>query len=379
MADPVSYTHLGLDTSALIAAGWPNPSVHLANVVESCRSMEIRVLMPELALAEAEAVWVRKTAEAIEKADAAIEKAAWQMRGLRLVDLAGLPWPDRDARLDYYRRTVAGLKEAWNWVVVPLPDVALREAVLDSLAHEPPFAPTDSGFRDSVLMWSLLQAVPKGSTIGLIAEDRSFKKPHIDQATKRRGVCLHVYQSPQEAWRDTEMMIKNAGLLTMLDEWNVRNEQLKAAVEVDREHLDEFVAEQLRVSEYPSGVNGRVESVREVHVRGIDLVHGMFGEKPTDATIMVAVTVNVVVTSLSGLGPRTLGIGEVFEVGAPAESVKTAEVEIDGTAHVSVALAWPKEAEGALSLTYGTVRFSTAEEDRMQRKALIEAMKKPNR
>ena len=301
------------------------------------------------------------------------------MRGL--VDLPGLPWPDRDTELDYYRRTVAGLEEAWDWALVPLPDVTLRDVVLESLAHEPPFAPADSGFRDSVLVRSLLQAVPEGSTIGLIAGDRSFKKPHIDQAAKRRGVRLHVYQSPQEAWRDTEMMIRNAGFLAMLDEWNARNEQLKAAVEVDREHLDEFVAEQLRVPEYPSGVNGRVEAVREVHVRGINFVHGMFGERPTGATIMVAVTVNAVVTSLSGPGPRTLGIGEVFEVGVTAASVKTAEVEIDGTAHVSVALKWPKEkeAEGARSLTYGIVRFSTAEEDRMQQEALIEALKKSNR
>ena len=372
MAEPIAYTHLAFDTSALVASNWPIPSVELANVADRCRSMGLPMLMPELVLAETETVWMRKTAEAVKAADGAVGRAAGRTPGL--AGLSEASWPDHDAQLRFYRSAVTALEKAWQWVRVPLPDVALGVAVQQSVEHTPPFAPEDSDFRDSLIAWSLLEAVGPGDTVALLAKDEQFSKPHIRRAAEQRSVTLVVYRNPQEAWRDTEAMARKAGMAVVLDEWTARNEQLKAQVEADHGRFDEFVTQEIRVPEYPLGIEGHVETVRRVRIGSIQTFFAMFGERPAEATITVEVTVDAVIGMWLRSEPRTLGVGETFGSKSPASTWRAPEVPIDGTVLVSAVLTWPAEGSGQPSLEYRSARFKTAEESRMENQALIEAL-----
>src|SRR5688572_23699305 len=74
-SDPTTHiTHLGIDASALISAGWPKPSVDLENVVIGCRSLDIPVLVPELVLWEAEHVWLRRSMDLVNSARDAVRR-----------------------------------------------------------------------------------------------------------------------------------------------------------------------------------------------------------------------------------------------------------------------------------------------------------------
>jgi hypothetical protein len=173
------FSHLGIDTSALIGAGWPHPSLDLDNVVTTCKALEVPVLIPELVLAEAQIVSLERTAEIIQKAQDALRRAGDRLAGL--VDPGAITWPNRPARRTAYDSVVKGVSDRWSWTELPLPDVSLGEAVYRSARHEYPFAITDISFRDSLILWSLLDALKPGDILGLIAIDGFFSERRADK------------------------------------------------------------------------------------------------------------------------------------------------------------------------------------------------------
>jgi hypothetical protein len=180
---PKYITHLGLDTSTLIGVGWPRPRLALDDIVETCNALNVTVLLPEIVLTEAEATWERRTKELVQKCRDNVGELE------RRVPDIGTNWtqPDRKALAESYAKAEADVVARWKPTIVPLPKVSLQEAARLSSRQELPFADTDVSFRDSLILWSMIDALKEGSVLGLLAEDKFFLHARVRAVVKTRG------------------------------------------------------------------------------------------------------------------------------------------------------------------------------------------------
>lgn len=345
----------------------------------ACGQLGVPVLIPELVLWEAEAISLQKTAESIKSADAAFQRAAARISSF---ELSGHTWPDRQSRKKAYGTTVAELASEWKWSVAPLPKVSLAEAVLRSVHHDAPFADADTGFRDSLIVWSLLEQLQSGNVLGLIASDNAFFEARIKRASTVGGVSLRIFRTPEEAWDTTVRMVRASSTKEVLAYWEQENNRLVAALEADRERLEEFVREHLQIPERPSGVAGSITAVRAIRVMGIQGAHVTFGAGKSDndhAHVEVTLKIEVMLTSYPATRPRLMRVGQTADDVSSVEDMtpSTAVVEIDGVATVSMRLStWAEDPHATLRIHYAAVEFGTPAEQLARRMALLELIGK---
>jgi hypothetical protein len=213
-------THLGLDSSVLVGAGWPQPSVALRNVITSCAELNVPVLIPQLVLWELEAVWIRTTASVVKDARESMRNV---VRRLPTFNAALGSSPDDAMVAATYHEAVKALEVDWKWTVSPLPPVSLDDAVMRSVKYEPPFADADSGFRDSLIVWSLLQSLAPGNVLGLAAADSAFAQPRMKDAAAAANVKLQIFKSVPEAWTTLEGMVRLSTHFELLAFWEKQN------------------------------------------------------------------------------------------------------------------------------------------------------------
>lgn len=105
------FSVLGLDTSALISANWPYPSVDLDNIVSTCRELGVPVLIPDLVLVEARVITLEKTADAIQRAKDSLTQTDKRLPG---TDFGSFKWPSRNDRENVYDASVKELQQHWG-------------------------------------------------------------------------------------------------------------------------------------------------------------------------------------------------------------------------------------------------------------------------
>ena len=369
------FSVLGLDTSALVSGNWPNPSVDLDNVVSTCRELGIPVMIPDLVLTEARVITLDKTAEAIQKASDALAQVEKRLPGV--VDFSGVKWPSRKDRQNIYDAAVKELERRWGWVAVPVPDVPLRVAVERSARHEHPFATADTGFRDSVIVWSLLDSLKEGDEFGFIAGDTVLADKRVAETFTQRNIKLRVFKTAGEAWTVTESMARATALVAKFDEWEKLNDRLVQAIKSELERLEQYVVDHLTVPEVPFGVQGRILAVHAIRVGDVTSAHmpmkGPFEAHP-DAEAEVEVKVEATINRYTPSPSRTLRVGEKIGDFPVIGTTETVVTEIDGHATLTLKVTWPEDEHGLPQVEYTGIEFGTAEQRLAQRLALIELM-----
>jgi hypothetical protein len=371
------FTHLAIDTSVLIGNGWPKASLDLRNVVAACQQLGIPLLIPEIVLAETDAEVARKTDEAIEAARHALSRAAGRLSG----DLnAKVEWPDEKTRTAAYTDAIARLADDWRWTVVPMPKVSLAEAVIQSIRHEPPFPAEDKGFRDSLIVWSLLDHLKKGDILVMIGADKAFADARMIEPAKNRGIELHVFASPQAAWDVIEKLVRRRTAGEIFAAWEARSQRIVAALEQDRAGLEGFVRDNLRIPERPYGVEGRIETVHDVQVVGIEhALLRLFSDNLADASAELKLRVTVTISRYTPSLPRAMRVGETVDDVSPNfaghERILT---ELDAFASITLHVTWPEDDQQLPTVKYIAAEFGTPQERLLRgvalRKVLTEQM-----
>jgi hypothetical protein len=369
------FTHLGIDTSVLIGNGWPKASLDLRNVVAACQQLGIPLLIPEIVLAESDAEFARKTEEAIDAARQALSRAAGRLSGGLN---ANVEWPDEKVRTAAYADAIATLADDWRWTVVPMPKVSLTDAVIQSIRHEPPFPAEDKGFRDSLIVWSLLDRLKKGDILVLIAADKAFADGRMIEAAKRCGIELHVFASPQAAWEVIEKIVRQKTAGEIFAAWEAHSQRIVAALEQDRAGLEAFVREHLRIPERPYGVEGRIETLHDVQVVGVEhALLQLFSDNLTDASAELKLRVTVTISRYRPSVPRAMRVGETVDDVSPSfgehERILT---DLDAFASLTLHVTWPEDDQQLPTVKYIAAEFGTPQERLLRGVALREAMSK---
>ena len=370
------FTHLAIDTSALCATSWPGES-ELDDIVHACRRLEIPVLMSDLVLWEAERVWPRRATDAINEARSVFTTA--RRRTLYSGEAADA-WPTASVLRERYVSAIERVKELWNWSSVPLPNVTLEEAVRRAIAHEPPFPATDTGFRDALILWSLLEQLKAGDILGFIAADNDFRTTdavkRLDQAAAGRGVAIRLFREPKAALSAVEKMLLAGATRERILQWEARNGRLLAALEADRERLQAFVAENLRVPEYALGVADHIVAVHKLRIGRIGHAHVPFAaDQQVRASAEVEANLEVTTKHYPTTPPRMMKVGESWDDFSPSIAVTDTVTDIDGTVTVRIDLTWPQPEGAPLRLTYVDAEFLPQAANAMIRSALMQAIK----
>ena len=367
------FTHLGLDTSVLIGSSWPSASVTLRNIVAGCQKLGIPVLIPEIVLSEAEAEWMRITKEAIDAARNAVSRMREKLPG---IDIPMVALPDERTRIAAHADARRRLADEWNWVAVPLPPASLAEAVDRAIRHEPPFPADDSDFRDGLIVWSLLEHLKAGDVLGLIAPDGAFSDRRMVDAAKARGIELRVYKSPPDAWEDVEEMVKLTAARESIAEWEARTREIVKALEGDRDRLDTFVRENIRIPERPYGIEGRIEAVHAVQVMAVhSALLPVFKDNWSDASAELAIQVVVTVSRYTPTPPRVMRVGEsADDVSRGFGDHERRVIAREAWASVKLKVTWSDDGRQPQSIEYLDVEFGTSEERLLESVAMREAL-----
>lgn len=366
-------SHLGVDTSALIGAGWPHPTVDLENVVATCTALNIPVLLPEIVLVEAAVIWSEHTAKSIKDAQDALERA--RRRIPELINPKAIGWPDKQTRDDAYQRATDAALARWKWTVAPLPRLSLAEAVELSAKHQPPFAPTDQSFRDSLLLLSLLDQLRPGDVLGLVSGDGFFAQAPARLFANSREVGLVVLKTAQEAWSAIEKIAGETALHEKFERWERMNSSLTTALEPEQERLEAFIRTSLVVPERPYGQRGTIDAVRQIRVVRINSARVAFPETSVDrskASADVKLRIEVIRTEYETAAPRAMREGQAADDVPSVSGGGTSLVEIDAFATVDLRVEWSADGKPS-KVEFTGARFETQEEREMMHGALIKA------
>lgn len=372
---PKYITHLGLDTSTLIGVGWPRHGLALDDIVETCNALGVPVLLPEIVLTEAEAAWQRRAGELVQKCRDTVREL-----DRRAPDLgAKLTLPDAKALAESYAKVAADVVGRWHPTIVPLPKISLEEAARLSARQELPFADADLSFRDSLILWSMLDALKHGSVLGLLSEDKFFLHSRVRAMATARGCIVVVFNTLEEARKLVETMARVTALKEVFDASAKQEERLLTALRKDFDRLEAYVRAELRVPEYPFGISGHVEAVRNINVLELTGAHVRlpFEVKTSpDASADLTLKVEVTISKIKPAGPRVLGVGESVEDLLPPFGLSERVVtEIDGFATLKLKVNWPEKDDELPTVEYLGVEFGTPEQRLALRLALQERLR----
>lgn len=374
----VHITHLGLDASALIGAGWPHVAFELDDVIQTCNMLGVPVIIPSIVLTEVKAVWQRQTVGVVQRCRDSFSELARRTPGL--LDPTILTLPDDRKLKDAYAKAVRDVITRWKPTVAPLPNVSLRDAIGRSARHELPFRDTDSGFRDSLVIWSMLDGLEKGAVLGLLAEDNFFASARALEMAKARGITLVVLKVRQEARAVIERMARITALREVFEASARQEDRLLEALTKDKERVEAYVQQNLQVPEYPFGISGHVEAVHSVKLSEISGAHVRLPfetkERP-DASAELSVKVGVTISRMTPpTGPRSMAVGEtVQEASSIFGLFEKTLTEIDALATLDLRVEWPADEKELPTAEYLGVKFGTPEQHLAERMALVERMR----
>src|SRR5206468_11274756 len=111
-------------------------------------------------------------------------------------------------------------------------------------------------------------------------------------------------------------MARVTALIVVFDASAKQEHCLLAALRQDFDRLQAYVRAELRVPEYPFGISGHVEAVRNINVIDLTDAHVRlpFEVKTSpDASADLTLKVEVTISKIVPAGPRVLGVGESVE------------------------------------------------------------------
>ena len=328
------------DTNAIHEAGLTFSNDWMSRLRAEIRDLPVELAVPELVASETSHAFGRKCVEAADKIRnhaEFIEAVAGVPTG-NVID-STVDLMDRVSKQTRSRLSENGISVFPN----SAPDV--KELVARAVAKVPPFQPGDKGFRDCVIIESILanaRTVHDGHTVMIVSSDRTFIKG-VRQLTKEGEIDM-ILCAPEDAAKSFKQCFSDAVKIFRAEE------EAKAKNFLD-DHLKE-IHDYVRSQRLADAIlrlgteelqNKTIKSLEAVRPKSIEWVRPQVGDEKPGARIPIQFGVRVELDlSVSGGG-----YGSLFELeyrldqpgpptkrGAITPDSTESELTIDHTVHV---------------------------------------------
>ena len=304
---------LYFDSSVLIASGWPNVSAELERVLKLCPPLKIPLFIPDAVELELEEHWLRSFDEKVRQIESRLQAFTDHIASVVTAG-ATIGMPARERALQEYRQKVQEFKQHWGINGVPFTARPIEELVRMAALRHPPFKERDEGFRDAVILLSIVDHLrQKPEEIGaFVSLDAIFKREGVTELAKAAGTQVEIYGSLNEVFDRLKGLVDAA--VTVL--WQADQNRALAALENVLPEIGRFVPENLEVEESQLGLFygaaralSRIEVVRVKNIR-TPLPVGRRPDEPVAISFDVDVKLHVVVERPPLPPPRVLKVGE---------------------------------------------------------------------
>src|SRR5215831_4465351 len=182
------------DTNPLQASGWPRVSVGLQRAIDLAHFMGIPLFVPEPVEIELEEAWVRDFKE--KTASIGSSHKDLGKHTANIVEVGAVPVaPTEAAAREAYRRGASAAKVKTGIESIPTTTRPIRDFVELAARRRRPFNEKGHGFRDSVILSTILGHAPAHDVdhCALVTLDRDFEGTEVQADFEAAGVHLHIY------------------------------------------------------------------------------------------------------------------------------------------------------------------------------------------
>lgn len=257
------FQRLYFDSSVLIGAKWPIGSAQLNTLATLARDVDVELFLPEPVAQELEAHWIRKFCEVCSQARSRVDKIAEWIFPVS-VEFPALTLPDEAAVRADYRRAAEGLQEKLNLKSSPATTRPTAHFFDLAVRHHPPFGEQGRGFQDAVILFSVIDHLraAEGVVAGLLTSDEMLGHPESLGLAREAGVVIEGFNKMEQ------VMALLTGRLRVArrERWEQDCQAAEAALTAARQQIQDFVAENLSVSERDLGLWSRLVTVRELQI-----------------------------------------------------------------------------------------------------------------
>jgi hypothetical protein len=251
------------DTQPLRQSQWPNLSTALENLFEIARFLEVQLVIPQPVLDERRAQWFRDLEDRIAGLKGAhgklssFCKAVGRPPSLAPLDLKKL---ERD-----YDDLVERVLTSNGIEISPVTDRPAKELFVLALTTEPPFADKGTGFKDAVILDSIVDHLthnPANGTTAIISGDGDFGENAVRRISGQDGLDLVFFKSVENA----NEFFHSA--LTELAKEQVRVDRAKALAALERKtnEIATFIRESVSFRTADFGFWGAVVALPNMEI-----------------------------------------------------------------------------------------------------------------
>jgi len=256
------FSRLYLETSELVAAGWPRISADLENVLNLMASAKIPVLLPAGVEHELEQRWRRELREKMGALRSRIQAVEAHLGGVEDMKLS-VDGPDPTRAAENYTRTVNKLKK-YGISTVPFTNRPVAEIFAMAADRHPPFkeGKEDVGFRDASIFLSVVDHLsPTPGHIGaLVARDEAFHDPRVVEFAGRAGKGLQVFRSVLEVF---DSIMREAAAYAR-EQWSRSAGQAQRSLQLRLPEIGTFINDTLEIPEWGLVPGSRVVAVPRI-------------------------------------------------------------------------------------------------------------------
>lgn len=315
MTGTLDFGRIYLDTQPLTQSQWPRISTGLENVFKLAHLLGVEVCIPQPVLDERRAQWQHD-----------LDKHVGQLKSVRgeiaqlCKDLCEVPEPpglDGKAVQAAYQKRVQELLEKYKIVIAPTTSRSTEVLYQLALARVPPFADKGTGFKDAVILFSVIEHLdrcPLEKAAILVTKDGDFDDKALEKVASGLSGRLRITRSLDEVTKALDAVLE----MMMRATWELDREQARKALEAHSEAIAAFVAETVVFTERDISGFGRVLEIRALHTRMIrDVKTPLPWQRPKNEKVafscLVEAGLEVVQESFPFVPPRQVKVGQATE------------------------------------------------------------------
>lgn len=312
---PVEFGRIYFDTEPLTQSQWPKVSTSLENAFKLAALFDVELCIPQAVLDERQAQWFRtavKKYQALVTAHKAL--AQWCKE---FCEVPAISPPNAGEIKRAYLTQTGDVLKRYRITTVPTTSRSAAELYKHALDGVPPFAEKGTGFKDAVILVSILDhlaANPIGKPAIVLTKDTDFDERALSKLAGNLELDLKIYRSVDEVNTVLDVALDKV----IQERWRRDRERAQVALEGQADAITAFIADAVPFTEYDFGPLARILEIRGLRVRLIREINTPFpvgrpeGERVT-FTCLVEVGVEVLHETFPTAPPRRLKVGETTD------------------------------------------------------------------
>lgn len=260
----MSLDNIVFDTSALKSENFPDLSAAFRKFVDVAKILKIQLFIPDIVVKELEKNYLDCTSDSF-------NKIKTEQRKLKKVtqEKVNILLPDIETLKMDYKKEVESILKNNNLIVIPMPTLRASALVDQAVQHIPPFERNDKGFRDAMIVESIIEfgLNSKLNKFTLVAIDNIFKSAEIVTAVKKKKIVLKVEKRVDDV---SKAIFK---LLSKVQK-EILKEEEREAIEFlndNKSEINEYLKNNFEMTEYDfKGLLGTPLKVLDVEIVKIE-------------------------------------------------------------------------------------------------------------